>query len=145
MSSNLKPLLLPQLVEVRRHRESLSDNDMDLSSSYYTQNSSSSDIQSPVTPTFSASARGHQRYSSSTSSLDAPFPIIASDAPSSPTFISSKSSKRSLPDVQEEPQERDDEVDMCSDHDDLYDCFCKYPRFRTLLRNTKLITSMHRR
>ena len=128
MSINLKPLHLPQLVEDRKKRESLSDSEMELSSSYYTQNSSASDITSPVTPTFSASARGHLRYSSSTSSLDASFQTALNEGPSSPTFIASKSSKRSLPDVQEEPQEPETEFDMFDDddnYDDLYGCFCK--------------------
>ena len=126
MSINLKPLLLPQLVEDRKKRESF-DSEMELSSSYYTQNSSASDIPSPVTPTFSASARGHLRYSSSTSSLDMSFQNVVNEGASSPTFVASKPSKRSLPDVQEEPQEPEAEFDMFDDEDhaDLYDCFCK--------------------
>lgn len=107
---------------------------MELSSSYYTQNSSASDIPSPVTPTFSASARGHLRYSSSTSSLDASFQTIVNEGSSSPTYVVSKSSKRSLPDVQEEPHEPEQEFDMFDDedHDDLYDCFCKPPGTKSL-------------
>lgn len=88
---------------------------MDLSSSYHTQNSSSSDLSSPLTPTFSG--RGHLRYPSSTTSIESPIHSL-NDSPSSPTFVKAK---RSLPDVQEEPQEKDD-FDMFDD--DLYDCLC---------------------
>lgn len=133
----LKPLLLPALVEERRKRESLKDaiTDMDLSSSgYYTQNSSASDLPSPVTPTFSA--RGHLRYSSSASSIDViTLQTPITESPASPTFSALKSGKRSLPDVQEEPQEPqereeihddEDDFDMMRDDDELYDCFCKF-------------------
>ncbi|CAL3967509.1 hypothetical protein PZA11_003793 [Diplocarpon coronariae] len=116
MPPQLKPLLLPQLVEERRKRESMSDSDMDLlSASFYTQNSSASEIPSPVTPTFS-SRGGHLRYPSSASSVDS--------LPASPTFIGTKPSKRSLPDVQEEPQEREEDFDMLDEVDDLYNCLC---------------------
>jgi hypothetical protein len=124
MSKTLKPLLLPQLVEERRKRESmLSENDMELSPAYYTQNSSASDIPSPVTPTFST--RGHLRYPSS-SSMDFSSTTSVTDSPSSPTFIANKSAKRALPDVQEEPQERDEDFQMFEYSDELYDCFCKF-------------------
>lgn len=116
MSPKLKPLLLPQLVEERRKRESMSDSEMDLSSaSFYTQNSSASEIPSPVTPTFST--RGHLRYPSSASSIES--------SPSSPTFIGTKTSKRSLPDVQEEPQEREEDFDIFDDENELDYCLCK--------------------
>lgn len=128
MSPKLKPLLLPQLVEERRQRESILDTEMDLSSSsFYSQTSTtSSEVPSPVTPTFSR--QGHMRYSSSTSSIESTFHAALTDSPSSPTFVGSKSSKRSLPDVQEEPQERDEDFDMFDDEadDDLYDCLCKW-------------------
>jgi hypothetical protein len=124
MSPKLKPLLLPLLVEERRKRESMSETEMDLSSSTYTQNSSASDVPSPVTPTFSA--RGHLRYSSSASSIESSYHTSVGDSPSSPTFIGSKTGKRSLPDVQEEPQERDEDFDMFDDANDLYECLCKY-------------------
>lgn len=126
MSPGLKPLLLPQLVEERKRRESLSDStELDLSSSYLTQNSSATDVSAPVTPTFSLSPRGHARYSSSTSSLDLssmhPTTGVADSGPSSPTFIgTTKSSKRSLPDLQEEPQELEGDFDMFDDY--AYDC-----------------------
>ncbi|CZT13108.1 hypothetical protein WAI453_005855 [Rhynchosporium graminicola] len=122
MSPKLKPLLLPQLVEERRKRESMLENEMELaSSSFYTQNSSASDIPSPVTPTFST--RGHMRYSSSTSSVESSYLNSTAESPTSPTFNGTRTSKRSLPDVQEEPQERDDDFDMF-DEEDLYDCLC---------------------
>ncbi|KAH7407679.1 hypothetical protein BKA64DRAFT_427855 [Cadophora sp. MPI-SDFR-AT-0126] len=123
MSPKLKPLLLPQLVEERRKRESTSDAEIDLaSSSFYTQNSSASDIPSPVTPTFST--RGHMPYPSSASSVESSFHNSTTDSPSSPTFIGTRASKRSLPDVQEEPQEREEDFDIFDDEDDLYDCLC---------------------
>ena len=127
MSPKLKPLLLPQLVEERRKKESMAESEMDLSLSIYTQNSSASDIPSPVTPTFST--RGHLRYPSSVSSLDSSYHTSVADSPSSPSFIGSKTSKRSLPDVQEEPQEepqdRDEDFDMFDDAQEVYGCLCK--------------------
>lgn len=101
----------------------MSDSEMDFSSSFHTQNSSASEIPSPVTPTFSA--RGHLRYPSSASSLESSYHNPAVDSPSSPTFVGSKTSKRSLPDVQEEPHdERDEDFDMFEDANELYDCLC---------------------
>lgn len=126
MSPNLKPLLLPQLVEERRKKESTVDLDMDVaSSSFYSQTSSTSEIPSPVASTFSN--RGHLRYPSSTSSIESTYQNPATDSPSSPTFATSKTSKRSLPDVQEEPQERDEDFEMFDDASELYDCLCKSP------------------
>ncbi|TVY44245.1 hypothetical protein LSUB1_G000974 [Lachnellula subtilissima] len=123
MAPNLKPLLLPQLVEERRKRESILDSDMDLaSSSFHSQTSSSSEIPSPVTSTFSN--RGHLRYPSSTSSIESTYQNPATDSPSSPIFATSKTSKRSLPDVQEEPQERDEDFEMFDVANELYDCLC---------------------
>jgi hypothetical protein len=102
----------------------LLENEMDLSPAFCTQNSSASDISAPVTPTFSTR---HCRYSSSASSMDVSLtniPVI--DSPASPTFLALKSGKRSLPDVQEEPQERDEDFEMLDHADELYDCFCKF-------------------
>ncbi|KAM0273890.1 hypothetical protein ACHAQH_008152 [Verticillium albo-atrum] len=135
MSPKLKPLLLPQLVEERKKLEVQSyDADTDRQFAYYhTHNSSSSDVASPVTPTFSA--RGHMRYSSSTSSLELP-PMLCTESPVSPTLSSSasasappshKAAKRQLPDVQEEPMEREDEDTIVSDQFDLYNCLCDQP------------------
>ncbi|KFA54370.1 hypothetical protein S40293_04328 [Stachybotrys chartarum IBT 40293] len=124
MSPKLKPLLLPQLVEERRKRESASSPDM--TSVFYTtttNNSSSSDITSPVTPTFSA--RGHMRYSSSTSSLE--LPPLAQDLPSSPIQPTTKTGARQLPDVQEEPMEREDETIRPNNYLGLYSCLCDQP------------------
>ncbi|KAI9048692.1 hypothetical protein LZ554_007523 [Drepanopeziza brunnea f. sp. 'monogermtubi'] len=107
MSRKLKPLLLPQLVEERRRKASLSDPEIDLSSaSFHTQNSSSvSETPSPVTPTFST--RSHLRYPS-TASISS-----VESSPTSPTFVGNGTpSKRSLPDVQEEPQEREGGFDI---------------------------------
>lgn len=95
---------------------------MDLSLSIYTQNSSASEVPSPVTPTFST--RSHLRYPSSASSIESSFHNSLTDSPSSPTFAGPKSGKRSLPDVQEEPHEREEDFDMFEDANDLYDCLC---------------------
>ncbi|KAL2753538.1 hypothetical protein ACRALDRAFT_1082911 [Sodiomyces alcalophilus JCM 7366] len=133
MSLKLKPLLLPQLVEERKRMEVYHQSDMvddDRQYVYYTHNSSSSDVTSPVTPTFSA--KGHQRGSDSTSSLDVPIMICLDSHASPPTHATPVpglspapalvSSKRQLPDVQEEPTERDDQDTVVSDQFDLYDC-----------------------
>lgn len=119
--SMLKPLLLPQLVEERRQRQSLLDAEMDISQSFDLQESPGTDISSPPTPTFST--RGHIRYSSSVSSVDVHSPPV--DSPSSPTFAAMKTSKRSLPDVQEEPHEREGDFDSFDDLHDVYDWSCK--------------------
>ncbi|PBP19501.1 hypothetical protein BUE80_DR009727 [Diplocarpon rosae] len=132
MSPKLKPLLLPQLVEERRKRESISDSEMELSSaSFYTQNSSASEIPSPVTPTFSS--RGHLRYPSSASSVDS--------LPSSPIVIGTKASKRSLPDVQEEPQEKEEGLDMFHEGDAFHACRCTSDRQHCLHRETSMAQS----
>lgn len=102
----------------------MSESELDLSSSYYTQNSTPSEAPSPVTPTFSS--RGHLRYPSSASSIESPVQTTGMDCPASPTFTASRS-KRSLPDVQEEPQEKESDIEMFDeDMDDLYDCLCKH-------------------
>jgi hypothetical protein len=120
----LKPLLLPQLVEEkRRQRESMMESEMDLSPVYYTHNSSATDVSMPATPTFSI--RGHLRYSSSASSMDTSINTPPIESPSSPTFLALKAGKRPLPDVQEEPQERDDDFDMFEDAGEVCDCFGK--------------------
>lgn len=139
----LKPLLLPQLVEERRKIDGSSPDAFDmLPYNYFTTNSSASDITSPVTPTFST--RGHVRYSSSTSSLELP-PQSQSqsqsqpqsqpqsqDSPASPlqhpvSIIASttKAGKRQLPDVEEEPTEKDYDNTVRADHSGLYSCLCE--------------------
>ncbi|KJZ79702.1 hypothetical protein HIM_01171 [Hirsutella minnesotensis 3608] len=138
MSPKLKPLLLPQLVEERRkidsHASTASPDAFDLSQVYYTTNSSSSDVTSPVTPTFSP--RAHQRFSSSSSSLELPLPPapqqqqLAQECPTSPTvpYSSAKPEKRQLPDVQEDPMERyEDESSPSSEYFGLYSCLCDTP------------------
>lgn len=124
MSPHLKPLLLPQLVEERRKIDSQASLDgVDLSHVYYTTNSSSSDVASPVTPTFSP--RGHQRFPSSSSSLELP-PQPQQESPASPTAQYLKSEKRQLPDVQEDPMELyEDDSSPSSEHFGLYSCLCK--------------------
>ncbi|KAI9793510.1 MAG: hypothetical protein M1816_007942 [Peltula sp. TS41687] len=118
----LQPLLLPQLVEARRSQE-LKDADMDFldrTSSFPTRNSSVSELSLPATPTFSL--RGHSRYASSISSVDAASPTLKGNAPgsSSPENLEdSYVGKRSLPDVKEESLERDEEYDMLDDRDQL--------------------------
>ncbi|RGP65716.1 hypothetical protein FLONG3_9109 [Fusarium longipes] len=132
MSPTLKPLLLPQIVQDRRKWEVQQVSpETDLSYVYYTTNSSSSDVASPITPTFSP-AKGHFRMSSSTSSLDLPPQL--NESPISPTqSVHAKPPMRSLPDVQEEPLEPEynhDDQDTnrnslaLSDQFSLYDCLC---------------------
>ena len=130
MSPKLKPLLLPQLVEARDQRRrwevqsSSPQVECDLSHVYYTTNSSSSDITSPVTPTFSA--KGHYRFSSSTSSLDLPPQL--QETPVSPTQSThpktNSATKRQLPNVQEE--EPMEPVQDTVDQYGLYSCLCMY-------------------
>jgi len=131
---------------------SLHNEPRDQSFVYYNpnSNSSASDLTSPVTPTFSHHGGSHLRYASSTSSLDlqaAAASSTCSDSPVSPAqplqpshnATSTGSAKRLLPDVQEEPLERDGDGDAGLDFDDgqsaitmltddqmgsLYDCLC---------------------
>ncbi|MCJ1289867.1 hypothetical protein MMC34_001400 [Xylographa carneopallida] len=105
----LRPLRLPLLVEARRQRESATsdtespDTTMSEHPMQKSTSSSSSEPQSPVSPTFSL--RGHLRFSSSNSSLS-----------SSPTMHDSLDvfapPKRPLTEVKEEPQEREEDVVM---------------------------------
>lgn len=123
----LKPLLLPQLVEERRKRETLVDEELNVSqSSDIHESSTVSDCSSsPSTPTLSK--RGHVRYGSSVSSIDNSIHSPLTEIPSSPTFAAMKTSKRSLPDVQEDPLERDEDLDMFDDDlHDVYDWSCKF-------------------
>lgn len=137
MSPKLKPLLLPQLVEERKRSDSgsqVTSPDPNANGAwpyvFTATNSSNSDITSPVTPTFST--RGHVRMSSSTSSLD--LPPLPQDGYVSPSLLSStltKASMRQLPDVQEEPLEKehyehiDDDVSDDDDNFGLYNCLCE--------------------
>ncbi|KAJ6785653.1 hypothetical protein PWT90_09074 [Aphanocladium album] len=148
MSPKLKPLLLPQLVEERKRSDSLSqlsspDPNANGAWPYVltATNSSSSDITSPVTPTFST--RGHVRMSSSSSSLD--LPPLPQDGYVSPSLLSStltKASMRQLPDVEEEPLEKehydhiDDDVSDDDDNFGLYNCLCESRRTHADLRAT---------
>lgn len=128
MSPHLKPLLLPQLVQERRKVDGHGPLDgADLSHLYYTTNSSSSDIASPVTPTFSP--RGYQRFPSS-SSLELPLQPPPQESPTSPTapYALAKADKRQLPDVQEDPMELyEDDSSPSSENFDLYSCLCEPP------------------
>lgn len=129
MPTGLAEFRLPGHIAERKAREGLPELDMDLSCSIHTQNSSASELPSPVTPTFST--RGHMRHPSSASSIESQYLY---DSPSSPIFTSNKSGKRSLPDVQEEPRcepeddfmFEDDYDDDVPDCDELYNCLCKY-------------------
>ncbi|KFY12926.1 hypothetical protein V492_03581, partial [Pseudogymnoascus sp. VKM F-4246] len=122
----LKPLLLPQLVEERRQRETVIDDELNVSQSsdiYEPSASECSSSSSPTTPTLSK--RGHVRYGSSVSSIDNSIHSPLTEIPSSPTFTAMKTSKRSLPDVQEDPLERDEDLDMFDDDlHDVYDWSC---------------------
>ncbi len=142
MSPSLKPLLLPQLVQERRKHDKMQQNTATVATgfttdspiSFLTANSSSSDVTSPLTPTFST--RGHLRHSSSTSSLDSPPQL--QDTPSSPIQAPSiKLNKRQLADVQEEPVDTDafvETTDQFGDRFGLYSCLC------TLLSASDLLT-----
>lgn len=122
MSLGLKPLLLPRLVEERRKLDDDLENQLPpppqaqtqplqhLQSLYYAHDSSSSDLASPspVASTFSRS--NHLRLSGSSSSLELTT-SPGTDSPASPTqsLHAARPSKSQLPDVAEEPLERDDE------------------------------------
>lgn len=130
---------------------SLHNEPRDQSFVYYNpnSNSSASDLTSPLTPTFSHHGGSHLRYASSTSSLDlqAAASSTCSDSPVSPAqplqqtshnASNSSTAKRLLPDVQEEPLERDGDGGLDCDDDrhsamtmltddqmgSLYDCLC---------------------
>lgn len=134
------PSLHPHQKPVSLHNEP-----RDQSFVYYNpnSNSSASDLTSPLTPTFSHHGGSHLRYASSTSSLDlqAAASSTCSDSPVSPpqplqqtshNASNTSTSKRLLPDVQEEPLERDGDDDrhsamtMLTDDQmgSLYDCLC---------------------
>lgn len=106
----LRPLRLPQLLEARKN------DDTNMSPrSQYTPATSSTDLPSPVTPTFSL--RGHTRLPSSTSSLTSS-PVM------SEAMDGFGSGKRPLTEVREEPQEREDDYEMVDSPncpDDEYD------------------------
>ena len=130
MSPRLRPLQLPQLVEERRKRDdALSDAASDVLNlnRAYSIDSSSSDVPSPVTPTFST--HGHLRCSSSTSSFELTTPATT-ESPASPAqSVHVSSSKRVLDDVEEEEHELDeddDNSDAFSDQFDLCEFTCKY-------------------
>lgn len=142
-----------QISSLHSHQKPLSlhNEPRDQSFVYYNpnSNSSASDLTSPVTPTFSHHGGSHLRYASSTSSLDlqaAASSSTCSDSPVSPAqplqpthnaASNTGSAKRLLPDVQEEPLERDGEpgldiddgqsaVTMLTDDQmsSLYECLC---------------------
>lgn len=141
MSPQLKELLVPQFVQDRKSsamdEAAAGLEACDLSYVYYTTDSSSSDIASPLTPTFSNRGGVPLRYSSSTSSLE--LPSLQQEGPTSPIAqhsTASKSSIRPLPDVQEEPLEPEQDYDEEEyDDDEEYDdnlsdtfgmyCLCK--------------------
>ncbi|KAK4245986.1 hypothetical protein C7999DRAFT_15830 [Corynascus novoguineensis] len=110
MSSGLKPLLLPRLVEERRKLQEHDDDGEPPPSLYYTHDSSSSDLTppSPVPSTFSRN--NHYRLSGSNSSLELISPPCT-DSPASPTqsLHATRPSRSQLPDVEEEPLEREEE------------------------------------
>ncbi|KAI0469360.1 hypothetical protein F4859DRAFT_142925 [Xylaria cf. heliscus] len=170
MSPGLRPLRLPLLVERRRKQEEeaattaiiagceTTDVDVSTYNHYHRQypirqhslpltESISSEMTSPVTPTFSP--RGHLRYSSSVSSFDLALHTSCEDLPSSPIQSLQTPSKRILDDVEEEPFEYDRfnhyiktvhaAYDDISEHLHLYDCLCDEPcihRDADLVRTT---------
>ena len=102
----LKPLMLPQLVEARCKEEGNVTMDSPTSTplgNHLSRSSTMSEFPSPTTPTFSL--RGHSRLPSSNSS-----------APSSPNMRESieafGSASRPLTDVKEEPQDKDEDYQM---------------------------------
>jgi hypothetical protein len=128
MSPGLKPLLLPRLVEERRKLEQ-HDHDAEHASLPYARDSSSSDLASlsPITAAFSPSS--YSRFSGSSSSLDLAS-LSCADSPVSPSesIYASRPSKSPLPDVQEEPLEREEE-EPCTppkhnDHDYEFPDYC---------------------
>lgn len=142
-----------QTPSIHSHQKpvSLHNEPRDQSFVYYNpnSNSSASDLTSPLTPTFSHHGGSHLRYASSTSSLDlqAAASSTCSDSPVSPAqplqqtshnASNTSTAKRLLPDVQEEPLERDGDGGLDTDDDrhsamtmltddqmgSLYDCLC---------------------
>ena len=102
----LKPLMLPQLVEARSKEEGNMAIESPCSTplgNHLSRSSTLSEFPSPTTPTFSL--RSHSRLPSSNSS-----------APSSPNMRESieafGSASRPLTDVKEEPQDRDEDYEM---------------------------------
>ncbi len=102
----LKPLMLPQLVEARCKEENNVTMDSPISTAlgnHLSRSSTMSEYPSPTTPTFSL--RGHSRLPSSNSS-----------APSSPNMRESieayGSASRPLTDVKEEPLDKDEDYHM---------------------------------
>ncbi|KAF6231164.1 hypothetical protein HO173_010664 [Letharia columbiana] len=102
----LKPLMLPQLVEARSKEEgnvAMDSSNATGPGSHLSRSSTLSEYPSPTTPTFSL--RGHSRLPSSSSS-----------APSSPNMRESieafAPASRPLTDVKEEPQDKDDDYQM---------------------------------
>lgn len=99
----LKPLMLPQLVEARSTEEGNVAMDSPISighGNHLSRSPTLSDYPSPTTPTFSL--RGHSRLPSSSSST-----------PSSPNMRESiGSASRPLTDVKEEPLDKDEDYQM---------------------------------
>ncbi|KAK4096610.1 hypothetical protein N658DRAFT_511076 [Parathielavia hyrcaniae] len=110
MSSGLKPLLLPRLVEERRKLEQ-HEGDGELAFLNHIYDSSSSDLTSPSPIASTFSPTNHSRLSGSSSSLELTSPPSPPciESPASPTqsLHASRPSKAQLPDVQEEPLERE--------------------------------------
>lgn len=110
------------MVEARRkgEDESMMESPKSASSGHalhLSQSSTSSDMPSPVTPTFSL--RGHIRYPSSTSSL-ASSPVLhdSMDGFGTP--------KRPLTDVKEEPLEREEGFEMVNSFRYDSGCQCEF-------------------
>ncbi|MCJ1473243.1 hypothetical protein MMC13_001894 [Lambiella insularis] len=140
----LRPLRLPQLVEARRKRESASAeaDSPDLTTGernlQQSTSSTSSEPQSPVTPTFSL--RGQLRFSSSNSSLASSSPTMQDSFDGFPT------SKRPLTEVREEPQEREEDVSMAdireeADYQSKLASYCGQLGYVHRLPATTLLTS----
>ncbi|KAI5926050.1 hypothetical protein F4810DRAFT_621156 [Camillea tinctor] len=137
MSPGLRPLQLPLQVEKQLQEAAQGETvESEIThNSLFMVDSSSSDVTSPVTPTFSPH---HLRCSSSMSSFELGTPATA-DSLSSPDLAAPPASKRILDNVvEEEPfqyadlededeDEDEEESDVESVHSDLYDCLCDEP------------------
>ena len=150
MPKQLKPLWLPQLVEARKSEEELhkgcdADNAPDLSASCQTSRSTTSELPSPVTPTFASA--GSARISQSASSEDESR-LSGSFRSNASNSVGDRSDSfhatgRFLPGVREEPSDRDEDYDMMADPQSLYSC-CKSSTFRATgrrLLDTHSLTS----
>lgn len=124
MPRGLIDLQLPKLVEAaKKQQEGLTLDSPNPPAVGYalrnSQSSTSSDLPSPGSPTFSA--WGHSRFPSSSSSLaSSPSPLMRESMDGFGT------PKRPLTEVKEEPQEREEEHEAMYDFSDGPDGICRF-------------------